>query len=359
MTLAVGGLVGDAPAWVAASRAGVVTTVAEGGVLDRAEAAPPAGPKHTCLRRVVYPPARVAELPGAAAVGDSGAVVTRDGCLVLDSIMRLFDSPHRHDVWTFDPDHDVHVGGRAGLALCHGSRNFSHALADLVARVWQIRSAGDEPEVWITPSDPPSWLEELLDELHIPAAVRVIAGPGRRITAERLVIATRSGFAPATAVWAREAVRDQFGIVDFPADLRLLVRRGHAARRRWNQEEASAAALRAHGVESVVMEELPLRRQFALASRAAVIVGAHGAGLSHVLVAPPGGILVEVAGPALDHVDYWGLSSICKWKYHRTSVCNAPFGAPDAALVDIDQPVTAVTTAVERALGASWPNRSR
>lgn len=337
---AVQGATASLKTWIESTGIGNLTTVAPGGIVDRAVAGLPMGAKYECLRRIVYPSAVVADLPKAA-IGSDGAIITQDGCLALDTISQLFVAPHIHKIWT-DQANETYIPGRIGVAMCRGNRNFSHVLADLLPRVWQIRRAGPEPEAWITPANPPEWLEDLLDMIGIRAPFRLSLNSGEQIRADRLLVGSGSGFAPMTAPWVLGALGELIGPPG-SGKRRILVRRVEAPRRRWIQEEEAVEILAKWDIEPVIFERLSIAEQLQITRTANVIVGPHGAGLAHILCAGQNGLLLEVTDPKLSHVDFWGLAAIAGWQFARTAPSLAPFDAPEFDHAqDIDQPVESV-----------------
>ena len=82
--------------------------------------------------------------------------------------------------------------------------------------------------------------------------------------------------------------------------------------------------------------------QVSMVRRACVIVGAHGAGLSHILWARPGTKLVEVLPPAFRRPHFWAFSLWAGSPYRPINT-NSPIASPEA-----------VAKVVQAAIMAGW-----
>ena len=83
---------------------------------------------------------------------------------------------------------------------------------------------------------------------------------------------------------------------------RIYVSRKDALQRVLLNEDEVEAALTKLGFEIVTLTGMPVRDQIALFSGARCIVGPHGAGLTNVMFAPPGAIVVEITNTKIRHM---------------------------------------------------------
>lgn len=81
-----------------------------------------------------------------------------------------------------------------------------------------------------------------------------------------------------------------------PARRRIYISRAKASRRRVENENDVLPVLREHGFDILCCEDLPLANQVLTFSRARVVIGPHGAGLTNILYAPPGARVGEFLG---------------------------------------------------------------
>lgn len=75
---------------------------------------------------------------------------------------------------------------------------------------------------------------------------------------------------------------------------RLFISRAQAPRRRIANEGELEPILKRHGFESVVLESFPLDEQIRLMASASIVVGNHGAGLTHLAWMAPGTRVLEL-----------------------------------------------------------------
>ena len=96
----------------------------------------------------------------------------------------------------------------------------------------------------------------------------------------------------------------------------------------WEALSAATGSGESSGVKVVngVLSALPMRRQVALAQDACVIVGAHGAGLSHVLFAPPEVHVLEIQTPGFGRPHFIGYTLWAGSHHHLWAL---PTSSPD------------------------------
>jgi capsular polysaccharide biosynthesis protein len=91
---------------------------------------------------------------------------------------------------------------------------------------------------------------------------------------------------------------------------RVYVSRAKAARRRVGEEDALWRELEARGFARVFFEDLSWAAQIAVARRARVMVGAHGAGLANTLFCAPGARVVELVNRGYFNPVFWRLAAL-------------------------------------------------
>ncbi|MGH3321851.1 MAG: glycosyltransferase family 61 protein [Streptosporangiaceae bacterium] len=251
-------------------------------------------------------------------MGDRGAAITEDGCLVVDLTRAWGRSLEDHPIWELKhPPPAVHVRGTAAVVAARGADyNFSHFLADTLPRIQLVRDSGVCVDTWLVSSVKHGWQREALALAGIPAGDVVALDATPLVRASALLVPTRTGFAPRTAPWARRRLRAFLLPRPVPpGGRRLLISRASAARRRLANEDRLASALQPLGFEHVAIERLHVRDQIKLIASSEAIVAPHGAALAHLLHAPPGGLIVEITHPGAVHPEYWGLAALSGWTY--------------------------------------------
>jgi tetratricopeptide (TPR) repeat protein len=97
---------------------------------------------------------------------------------------------------------------------------------------------------------------------------------------------------------------------------RIYISRRKNSRRPLQNEVAVEMMLQKLGFQIVFMEDEPLEKQIAIVSDAKVIVAPHGAGLTNILFAPAGRILVELIPQSYQHLEFCELAHLCGHFYY-------------------------------------------
>ena len=97
---------------------------------------------------------------------------------------------------------------------------------------------------------------------------------------------------------------------------RIYLSRRLAGRRDILNEDEIRPILESHGIESIAAETMPLREQIALFADAELVVGAHGAGLSNLVFAPPSCRVLEIFTPTCLRWMYYFLCAQLGQRYH-------------------------------------------
>ncbi|MFN9646305.1 MAG: glycosyltransferase family 61 protein [Cyanobacteriota bacterium] len=140
---------------------------------------------------------------------------------------------------------------------------------------------------------------------------------------------------PALLAWWRESLGGLLASAG-PPRRRLLISRRRARSRRCLNEEALLARLAPLGFERLDLEGMAVRDQLVAFARAAVVVGAHGAGLTNLVACRPGAILVELL-PGEGPFHHYFLMASCLGMRHGHLIGDRPDPASDDFTVDPDQ----------------------
>lgn len=183
-----------------------------------------------------------------------------------------------------------------GLDLLRGTKGFYHWYIDVLPKLaWLLNSDVKRPKILLSGHAPKFEMQTLqLLGFTESDVVRV----SESAFVERLVC-PRIGF-DGVADWGRvsrlydtvvaAAQRDS---QIKPSDKVYISRRDAAGRRMVNEHELEKR-LAARGFRICVLSELSVADQIALTHSAKVIVAPHGAGLSHLMHAPPGTTIIEI-----------------------------------------------------------------
>ena len=172
--------------------------------------------------------------------------------------------------------------------------DFYHLLVDNLSRVdlLNLPHFRSFPNISLLCPNGLTKLEAYFVERLLPSNVTVCpVAPGVLYRPDRMLVNTfitcrASGYLRGPFI---PRLRRHFDIPDTLPSLpkRIFISRRRAAKgRHVLNEEALLSRLRPLGFQAFVLEEMPIEEQIGLFRRAEVVVGAHGAGLSHLLFAP-------------------------------------------------------------------------
>jgi len=275
-------------------------------------------PTPVCVRRYVHrhpppsfvtlQPAWVTSVPGGAVWGKGAVVTDASGTMIADVSRDFAPRPYLHGSFRRRvPETVTHLAGRAGVLTIGGGDNFFHFLFDACPRIHLLHKAGyslTELDAIVVNQCEKPFHNELLDLLDVPRSTRVECRPGFSLRADELIVPSiqPTDYHPS---WLFSYVRNTLlpRAVGNPAaassPVRIHISRAKAAGRRVRNNSALQRLLGRYGFTRVVLEQLSVQEQIAMVARADVIVGEHGAGLSHLVFARPGARVVELASP------YW------------------------------------------------------
>lgn len=303
--------------WVSVTPGAVMHTVAEAERVVLPE--PIFGPLPAKLRSMqigVAPRGTVSVLPDAGVYSTDGLVVSSDGHAFADTLECWGWNVDAHPLFDRPPANARHIDGVVVSVLSRGAHgNISHFLSDLLPRIQLVHDTGMRADAWLVHRSTAAWAREGLTLAGLTVGEIVEIEPDELVTAATLVVPSPSGFAPRTAPWACRAAKRLLGRLVRPGNARIWVSRADASRRHVLNEDDVVRALRSMGFESVTLTGLPLAEQVGLIAGASIVIGAHGAGLSPVIAAPPGGTLIEFFHPRAIHPEYWRLAGLSGWRY--------------------------------------------
>jgi capsular polysaccharide biosynthesis protein len=231
------------------------------------------------------PRARVAVVPEGRLATSSGAVISRQGELVLET---LWDEPHRRR--EFDPPPQLppprRIDGRHASLISVWCHNYHHWLFEALPRLAVLRASGIEFDRVIVPERLAPFQRATLALVGIDER-SLLPYSGEHLVVDELVWASPPApFERPTQFvidWLRESVAGPEPVVVEPTRRLYLKRTGG---RRISNEAKLMKELTPLGFEAVMPETLPFADQVALFRSSAVVVGAHGAGFSTGVFSP-------------------------------------------------------------------------
>lgn len=292
-------------------------------------------------------PLMVAELRKGAILRDGGFVFTERGEVVRESVDRL---AFLEQLTSADDLELAQAPVRDGPGCVLGGQrieNYYHWWMDTLARVWQIEASpyANSPLVvtWVTKD----FQRESLDLLGVRA--EEMTAPAQRF--DYLIFASGlthgaaeaiSGDVARFAAWCRKRLRLSHVIPE-----RKLFLSREPAKYRHIVNEADLVAALPTGFERVVTESMSVRDQAVLFSEAAVVVAPHGAGLTNLLFARPGALVVELVPSEDPPATYEHLATLLGHRYRRVLCEQVGEGMRNAMNRDLLADVRAVAHALQ------------
>lgn len=201
-----------------------------------------------------------------------------------------------------------------------GWQNYYHTIVDHAVRYAEFQAAGQIPEeaFIILPQTPNRYQTAILDILNIAPDRRVFADNGC-IKLARLIVPSMRRHGRAVTRSGLDAFRLQaLRKVPIKSDhgpRRVYLSRKDAEMRRVLNEPEVEVLLRMHGFESVQTEHMSVPEQVELFSKAEIIVGPHGAGLTNAVFASAPHVIEFLPADVWDLGYYVGLTTSCGGTY--------------------------------------------
>jgi capsular polysaccharide biosynthesis protein len=262
----------------------------------------------------VTPATFVARVPRGHVVGQNGAVLTDDGC-VLGDLSRewFFDSDQHSLLFTLRLPNPTELQGlTANLATASGW-NYFHWLTEVLPRLDILNKAGlalADVDWFVTNGTAPfqgdslAWLGVPLDKIRV-------ASKHSHFICETLLAPSPPGIPGEVPEWVVRFLREQFlaGFKPGSRRERIYISRTRSRFRRVTNEPEVNALLARHGHREVFLERLSFREQVELFAGCESVVAPHGAGLSNLVFCAPGTRVIELFAPGYINPCYWRIAS--------------------------------------------------
>ena len=262
----------------------------------RARSVRPPGRSITYLRNCIV-------LPNAAIVTAGGSII-KESCFPYNDrkrVLKMFDP------WIFEEngalfidDHGLEIVERPTICIReHGEMGFFHWMHSVFPRIDVIHSQGIPLDYQLLIQNKARFQADSLSLFNLQGRTTVVPPLDRPQLYRELILP--SPLVEDGDFWLRPpSVKRFYATLAIPRDIpakRLYITRQDAAFRRLLNEDAVLALLERHGFVAVELGRLQFAQQLALFREADLVIGVHGAGLSHVVNMSPAKGLLEILHP--------------------------------------------------------------
>jgi len=186
------------------------------------------------------------------------------------------------------------------FVLLGTDENFSHWLERNLLKLAVLETAGvDDTLPLLVNDDLRGYQREYLRLVGVPPERLMPVPRGLLVACRKVAVPVTLRNRPRMRLgidWLRARVAGHMAAPGAARDLVFVSRRDSSLRVMHNEAELEAA-LKPLGFATFVAGEAPVTEQIRVFSRARAIVGAHGAGLTNLVFAPPGAFVLEIATP--------------------------------------------------------------
>lgn len=251
-----------------------------------------------------YPssPVFVATVSEATVITEDAYVVTRMQEMIRESAARHADGVTAYEAWMsgeFPEAAPATPDDAPLLVATQRHRNYFHWWIDVLPRLWVAETVlGAAARPLVVPPLRYEFQRESLEALGVADRVAELGAHPTRYRslhiAQGLAFGAAQHVSPLVADYATWLRRRIPSTAPGGGCKRLILTRERARQRRIVNGEGVRRALEPIGFEDVQLEELPPAEQRARFAGAEVVVAVHGAGLTNLLFARPGTLVVEL-----------------------------------------------------------------
>ena len=169
----------------------------------------------------------------------------------------------------------------------------------------------------IVVSDRLPFQRETLDRLEIPAA-KILSIPNQQIQAKRLIVPSYPAAPAWMPRWACDWLRQTFlpdQTTSGKPATRLYISRSETTSRRIRNEAAVIELLQPYGFQCITLESLSVQAQADLLASTAIVIAAHGGGLTNLVFCRPETKVIELFSPRYVYPCYWWVSNLMDLQY--------------------------------------------
>lgn len=255
------------------------------------------------------------------------AVITSDNYLLLD-ISQMPGCPKEVKPLMFlgknIPPLCKEIEGAVVVFTSNPGRNFYHYMFDFLPRFALLEVSGldlDKIDYFLINFYPFDFYKETLEILGIPPKKILTIQKYPHVKAKSLIVPSLPGVVCFPTKWSVEFLRRKFmPLIDdkitSESSCRVYISRNLSSTRRIVNEDEVLELLNKLGFITVYFEKMSILEKVALMSRAEVVIGVCGAGLTNLVFANPGTKVIEIFAPNYIHFTYYILSHHLGLEYY-------------------------------------------
>lgn len=262
-------------------------------------------------------------IDGARILGKNGLIVLPEGAVASESI-------YNRAILEGDPDYYapkrrpiIRKSGNYFSLLVIWSRKgiYYHWLHDTLERLFRVMEWLPEDTKYIVPDNLQPYQRETLRLVGIEEHQLTQFCGDEVWDLETLYFSNHTNNSGShrreADEWLRDNIMRTYRIEPTAPRRRIFISRRAAGSRTLANEQAVEEYLQRFGFETCVPETLSLRDQVKLSAEAETVVSTHGSGLTNILFAPQGLIVVDMIPPSMMHLAYvfWAMSEELSHRY--------------------------------------------
>jgi capsular polysaccharide biosynthesis protein len=273
-------------------------------------------PSFTAERYHVHNEIFLARIPKARILGPGGTVITHDGGLVEESTWSYGWLQRDRALTSLRlPDCEKLPGIFYTIASL-SSEGYWHWISEAMPRLFAIEHLPSDEIRVIVSRDLSDWQKESLDVVGL-SHLQFVPLNRRHLELEVLFFPSYVGTPGNPHPWGYNWLRERIlgNCTPRRADRRIYITRRGALRRRVANEAELEPILSRYGFEIVEAERLTLRDKRHVFGEAESVIGLHGAGLTNILLAPPGCKVLEIFDPNHMNVNNYAAADVLRQEY--------------------------------------------
>ena len=254
------------------------------------------------------------------------AVITSDNCLLLD-VSQMPGCPKEVKPLMFLgknlPPICKEIEGTVVVFPSNPGINFYHYMFDFLPRFGLLEISGfdfDKIDYFLLNFYPFDFYKETLEILGVPPKKIMTIQKYPHVKAKSLIIPSLPGVICFPTKWSVEFLRRKFmpqiDQITSESSGRIYITRNLGSNRRIVNEDELLELLNKLGFITVYFEKMSMLEKVALMSRAEVVIGVCGAGLTNLVFANPGTKVIEIFAPNYIHFTYYILSHQLGLEYY-------------------------------------------